>query len=189
MAYWVTPGSNSQMQLVRYSCPQGGTMTTVVMSDDLPQTPGNPVTATIVPAQFQTAANAGWTPTTAITTVQTTSPSGIPLPTTSPNGLLTVVSTGGFANGPIGVRSTIGFQNLGNCMVITSTAFSCPGQGSGAVLNGVQVRQQNSIAGISISVTQPGSGSTYSLQAAPYSGDPVWRPTPSVPGHHTPPPS
>jgi hypothetical protein len=65
------------------------------------------------------------------------------------------------------VRSTAGYQTP-SCTVATATSFACT-WGSGQVSPGAQVRQQNSISSVSISVTEPEPGGdyTYSLQATP----------------------
>ncbi len=62
VGYWLTP-SGSNLQLVRYSCDSGGTVTSqAVINNDF--TAPDQVTATIAPQQFDTAAALGWTATT-----------------------------------------------------------------------------------------------------------------------------
>ena len=128
--------------------------------------PGNvdptQLSATITPSQFNTAAAVGWTPTTATTTVTQAVPD-------LSAGSLPVLSTGGFVgSSPIGVRSSDGFQTL-SCTVPPppSTSFTGCSGGTGSVDPGAQVSQSQSITNVSISVTEPGSGYTYSLQASP----------------------
>jgi prepilin-type N-terminal cleavage/methylation domain-containing protein len=61
VGYWVT-ASGANFRLVRYSCDSSGAMTSQVpITNDL--TSPSQVTVSIAPASFQTAAAAGWTPT------------------------------------------------------------------------------------------------------------------------------
>jgi type II secretory pathway pseudopilin PulG len=158
IGYWVTGGANPE--LVRDSCSSPGTFTDEVpLARDIDPTH---VAATIVPAQFASGAAAGWTPTTATTAVSMAANlSAGTLPVSSTNGF--VASSGSTSD--IGVRSTTGYQMM-PCTVASPTSFSCSG-GSGQVSAGAPVRQQDSISNITISVTEPGSGYTYSLQATP----------------------
>ena len=138
-------GNDSQMQLVRYSCPQRrgadhrrhvGRPTSPPRS---PHHPAGPVrdSATQVgpPPRPRPSSHRAFT---------------LPCPR------FPWSSTAGFASrlrsacGP-----STGFQTL-SCTVALVNHPRLPADGSGTVQNGAQVRQQASISGISISVTQPG---------------------------------
>ena len=176
VAYWVTPGTNNQMQLVRYSCPQGG-------HDDHCRHVGQP--------HLPRPRSASCRPSSATRRKQV-GPPPQPRPSsrrafTLPVSSIPVASTAGFASGPVGCGPQPASRRSPAPWIADD--LHLPADRFRTVQNGAQVSQQASISGISISVTQPGSGYTYSLQAVPRCGHPDSQSAPSVREPRMPPPS
>ena len=163
VGYWETRGPKPQ--LVRDSCSLSGYNDQVVMSDDIS---ASGVSVTITPAIFATDAAYGWTPTTAATTV--TSSVTLPNPPGSPF-TLPVTSTSGLTGGSMTVGTSTGRQTV-TCPAPQppTVAFTgCTSSATGTIVQGTVMYQQQSISEISMSITEPGSAYTYSLQASPRS--------------------